>query len=122
MPMFLGTSFMVSKTPIFNTDANNSENVALTNRLQTLEESINSFMSFSSDRTVITSTNNTLSSKSAITKLGNTIYKEEEWPKVADLDDRQWSTVVANGNKNSKTRQVPQQNFNAEKTKTWGKT
>ena len=78
-------------------------------------------MAFSSDRTVITSTNNTLSSKSAITKLGDTINKEEEWPKVADLDDRQWSTVVANGNKNSKTRQVPQQNFNAEKTKTWRK-
>ena len=64
LPMFLGTSFMVSKTPIFNSDANNSENVALTNRLQTLEESINLFMAFSSDRTVITSTNNTLSSKS----------------------------------------------------------
>ena len=28
---------------------------------------------------------------------------------------------VANGNKTSKTRQVPQQNFNAEKTKTWRK-
>ena len=121
MPMLLGTSFMVSKTHIFNTDANNSENVALTTRLQTLEESINSFMAFSSDRTIITSTNNTLSSKSAITKVGDTIYKEEEWPKVADLDDRQWSTVVANRNKNSKTRQVPQQNFNAEKTKTWRK-
>ena len=61
-------------------------------------------MAFSSDRTVITSTNNTLSSKSAITKVGDTTYKEDEWPKVADLDDRQWSTVVANGNKNSKTR------------------
>ena len=60
MPMFLGTSFMVSKTPIFNIDANNSQNVALTNRLQTFEESINSFMAFSSDRTVITSANNTL--------------------------------------------------------------
>ena len=54
MPMSLGTSFMVSKTPIFNTDANNSENVALTNRLQTLEESINLFVAFSSDCTVIT--------------------------------------------------------------------
>ena len=31
MLIFLGTSFMVSKTPIFNTDANNSENVASTN-------------------------------------------------------------------------------------------
>ena len=78
-------------------------------------------MTFSSDRTVITSTNNTLSSKSAIIKVGDTIYKEEEWPIVADLDGRQWSTVVANGNKNSKTRQVPQQNFNAEKIKTWRK-
>ena len=93
MPMLLGTSFMVSKTPIFNTDANNSENVALTNRLQTLEESVNSFMAFSSDRTVITSIDNTLSSKSAMTKVGDTIYKEDEWPKVADLDDRQWSTI-----------------------------
>ena len=106
MPMFLGTCFMVSKTPIFNTDANNSEIVTLTDRVQTLEESINSFMAFSSDRTVINSTNNTMSSKSAITKVGDTIYKEEEWPIVADLADRQWSTVVANGNKNSKTRQV----------------
>ena len=78
-------------------------------------------MAFSSDRTVITSTNNTLSSKSAITKVSDTTYKEDEWPKVADLDDRKWSTVVANGNKNSKTRQVSQKLVNAEKTKTWRK-
>ena len=88
LPMFLGRNFLVSKTAIFNTDANNSENVALTNRLYTLEESMNSFMTFSSDRTVMTSTNNTLSSKSAITKVGDTILKKRNGQKL-----RIWMTV-----------------------------
>ena len=31
------------------------------------------------------------------------------------------AALLLNGKENSKTRQVPQQNFNAEKTKTWRK-
>ena len=73
-----------------------------------------------SDRSVVTSIDNTLISKSGITKVGDAICREE-WPKVAKLDGRPWSTVVAKENKDSTARQIPKQNFNVERTKTWRK-
>ena len=75
-----------------------------------------------SDRLVATSTdNNTLTSKSDITKFGETICGEE-WPTVAELDGRPWSTVVAKENNDSTTRQTPKQKFNVERTKHGEKT
>ena len=48
LPIFLGTSAMVARTPLFNTSRNN-DNKVLTNRLKILEDAINSFMSSSTD-------------------------------------------------------------------------
>ena len=128
VPLFLGTSNMVSKTSIFYTDSNNIDNVTLTNRLKTLEESINSFMTFNSEtkiaeRTIISCVN-TLTAESAITEAGHTTVGKKVnsgGPKVAEVYEPLWSNVVAKGNKIATPRQGLHENVQAEKTKTWRK-
>ena len=47
LPMFLGTSKMIMKTPVYNTDPNNCDNGILANRLKVLEEAVNSLIKVS---------------------------------------------------------------------------
>ena len=120
---------MVSKTPIFYTDSNNIDNVTLTNRLKTLEESINSFMAFNSEtkiaeRPIISCNDNTLTVDSAITEVSHTTVGKKVnsgGPKLAEVYEPLWSNVVAKGNKIATPRQGLHENVQAEKTKTWRK-
>ena len=52
LPIFLGTSDTVARTPLFNISLN-TDNKELTNRLKIPEDAINSFMSSSSDTKIL---------------------------------------------------------------------